>query len=202
MRIIGITGLKRSGKNTVGEIIRNTNPQLNVKLIGFADKVKIAAARSIGFTEDEGTLIKLMDDAKEHWQFEGQRYTSTGELHHTFSFTGRQFLQWFGTETGRKTFGDTFWIDQVLPNGPVGTLDTAYPGVDILVITDMRFDNEAEAVLDNGGEVWEVTRGDQIVGEGDTHASEQGVRDDLITLRLFNDGSLLDLQDEVTACLR
>lgn len=61
-----------------------------------------------------------------------------------------------------------------------------------MVITDVRFDNEAQAILDMGGTVWRVERSE--VGPVATHVSESGISQALIVGKVKNHGSLDDLK--------
>lgn len=210
MCIIGINGFKRSGKGETGKSIEAQVMVGGVKQVGFADKVKILGARALGFTDrTDEECIALMDIAKEKWLIHMTTEPSPGGWLPAFDMgeiTGRQYLQNVGTEA-RKIFGDDFWVDQVLPR-PVLYADRdlthaerlreMHPGVDWLVITDLRFENEAQRVLDLGGEVWRVTRPGT---ESDGHDSEQRLPDHLVTRELDNSGDLQHLDDEVAEAL-
>lgn len=208
MQLIGINGFKRSGKNTVGEIIRDSNPDVHVHLVGFADKLKIAAARALGFVDgNERELIDLMDEFKESAQLSIFYRKDRDSLSTAHLISGRQYLQFFGTEAGRETFSDSFWIDLVLPNPAMQEgwiqageeqLERMYPGVDILVVTDVRFDNEARRVKSLGGQVWEVVRPGV---DGGSHSSERPLARDLIDLTIQNDADLEGLEQKVKEAL-
>jgi hypothetical protein len=218
MLIIGINGYKRSGKGAVGNAIQETaaahKPFLVTKQVGFADKLKVIGARALGFVDQsEAECIELMNECKESWDFsimkelpaaEGfpfpPQFPKRSEWH---TLTGREYLQHLGNQA-REVFGLEFWIDQVLP--PLGltkmgtqyALEAMYPYADILAITDLRYENEAERVLGLGGQVWRVNR----PGTGsDGHASEQPLPDDLVTLEIENDGTLDDLHWKVNKLL-
>lgn len=214
MLLIGINGFKRSGKGTVAEMIADIASPQHVLGVGFADKLKILAAKTLGHTDmSDQECIDLMDEFKETGLIVSQRNVGGREikLDETFMgdpaslkvITGRQYLQNLGNE-GRKVFGDTFWIDMVLPNpqakdgwasgaGPA-LLELAYGGVDILCITDLRYENEARRVKDLGGVIWEVVRPGL---QSDGHASEQPLPRDLVDHTFVNDGSLDDLRWKV-----
>jgi hypothetical protein len=70
-----------------------------------------------------------------------------------------------------------------------------------VVITDVRFDNEAQAIVDAGGEVWRVVRpGWRCLDDAAaSHSSEAGVSDHLIARTIDNSGSLDDLRTQLTA---
>lgn len=205
MHLIGINGFKRSGKGAVADIVDSlADGDHVVKQVGFADKLKVLAARALGFTDlDDKACIQVMDQWKETGWLEGGE---VGGLDPVVAITGRQYLQNIGNEA-RGIFGDTFWIDMVLPN-PIlasgwsttgeGLLEAQYPGVDCLCITDLRYPNEAQRVLDLGGVVWEVLRPGL---ESDGHASEIPLDRSLVTWQIHNDGSLGDLEGRVEEAL-
>jgi hypothetical protein len=216
VNIIGINGFKRSGKGETAAAIDVLMPHLTVKSVGFADKLKVLAARTLGFADlSEQECIDLMDEAKEHWTIDIRRnydlaldpyspIVQNGITRLVTQLTGRQYLQNLGNHA-RQVFGDTFWIDQVLPNPAQydaedksdryhELLDPMYPGIDILCVTDVRYPNEAERVKALGGVVWEVLR----PGTGsDGHASEQPLPASLVDWQIHNDGDLDDLKDQV-----
>ncbi len=211
MKLIGINGFKRSGKDTTYLIISELQP--NVARAAFADKLKIMAARALGYVDStDEESIALMDEAKESWLFSVAKlpptYNSTADIwtagEVVTKFTGRQYLQWFGGEA-RKVFGGAFWIDQVLPSTAQydaedksdrydELLEARYPGVETLCVTDVRYPNEARRVLALGGTVLEVVRPGL---ESDGHSSETPLPRDLVTHTINNDGSLDDLRDRV-----
>lgn len=214
VRLIGINGLMGSGKDTTFECIQEVVPK--ARRTAFADKLKIFASLAIGFGTDNGVFwadeehVSLMNRAKNHWDFlliddslyaEGYMFPVTGR-----KFTGRQYLQWLGNNA-RKVFGDTFWIDQVLPhkrwepNQPdsiTDLLQERYPDADVVVVTDVRYTNEAERVLDLGGEVWEIRRPGT---SSDGHSSEIPLDPSLVTRVIHNDGDIPALRSKVIEAL-
>jgi hypothetical protein len=219
MRLIGLSGFKTSGKDATYHAIQATLPGKNVQRVAFADKLKIAAARAIGLVDKAATeqwehdesMIYAMDQCKEGWTF--AVYDPAGNELNVFS--GREYLQWFGTEAGREVFGQEFWVDLVLPipdeisRGPLRSLEheakafernvtraleDKYPGADVLVVTDARFPNEATRIKELGGEMWEIVRPGL---QGDGHASEISLPDALVDYTIVNDGTLDDLAEKV-----
>jgi hypothetical protein len=212
MRLIGLNGLKKSGKDTICEIIKRDytrpGPEGRVERRAFADKLKIMAALALGFDREEGALIALMDSMKDRSTISvlyGDPETQVpfdrdeAILH---DLTGREYLQNFGNHA-RRVFGDSFWVDQVLPDGSaafqhvwetVGRNTEGARNTGVLpaigVITDVRYPNEAFKVLQNGGEVWEVVR-PGLVSDG--HITEQPLDRALVTQTITNDGTLEDL---------
>ena len=64
-----------------------------------------------------------------------------------------------------------------------------------LVITDVRFDNEAMAIREAGGTVWRILR--EGVAQVNAHVSEAGVRRDLIDGDIKNYGTVDELRHTV-----
>ena len=69
--------------------------------------------------------------------------------------TPRYVLQTLGTEFGRSLYPDA-WIDYGLKCAH----DLLSKGIGIVVITDVRFLNEARDIREAGGEVWNIVRSD------------------------------------------
>lgn len=153
--LIGITGFKRSGKDTTGEVMAAI---LGAQCIAFADPIK-DAVRAILRAQgvDDTTIEECIDgDLKEapcpYLQDKSPRYV----------------MQTLGTEWGRETLGDTIWVDAALNRASNSTLPT--------IITDVRFPNEAAAIREAGGVVVRVVRPDAEPDTGDVlHPSEAGV---------------------------
>lgn len=126
MHLVGFNGFKGSGKNTSANILSEIYGDGTgvVYQVGFADKVKIAAARNLGFTEESPReCIALMDEAKEQWVIHAMKNVAPLDkdwksqrliMSPAAILTGREYLQHLGTEY-RKLFGEDFWVDQVLP---------------------------------------------------------------------------------------
>lgn len=185
-RVIGLAGRARVGKNTVAGFIAELTDG-PVHEAAFADLIKVSAARALGvkFHGDEVGL-----DAVRRWADALKTDHSirivgeNGEQLH--QITGRSFLQRYGTEAHRELFGDDFWVDAV---------EFIRPDLAALVLTDVRFENEAEAIHRAGGEVWRVERPsiDRATHQ-DSHLSEKPLPDELVDLTLVNDDDLEGLR--------
>jgi hypothetical protein len=69
-----------------------------------------------------------------------------------------------------------------------------------VVITDVRFKNEAEAIRHAGGQVWLVERpGAGLEGAAGGHSSEAGIPGHLVNQVVRNIGTLDDLEEAVNA---
>lgn len=106
----------------------------------------------------------------------------------------RQMLQSLGTEWGRQMVRGDLWIQAAFAEA--GQHEK-------VVISDVRFANEAQAISDRGGIVIRVVRPGHscLTQETATHASEAGIPDELIDAEVVNDGLLGDLSGKVDAAI-
>lgn len=211
--LIGINGFKRSGKGETGRAVQDLMGDRRYEtttLLGFADKLKIIAAKALGYTDlTDQECVELMDRCKETWLFTIDEIVEVQpnpfpirNYQHIHRLSGRQYLQWFGTEA-RKVFGDDFWVDQVLPlpegiHVYVNGWQQEWYGTSHVAFTDLRFPNEAQRILDLGGEVWEVLRPGT---NSDGHDSELVLPRELVTRQIHNSGDLMNLRFQVEKAL-
>lgn len=166
--LIGLTGAAGAGKDTVASMIDGAH------VTAFAQPLYECLSTITGIP-----VARLRDrEVKEA----------------TIPWLGRsprQMLQTLGTEWGRNTVCEDIWVrsllERVAPRLTAG---------ETVVITDVRFDNEAAAVVDAGGEVWRVVRPGWrcLSGDSAAHPSEAGVSDYLVAMTLVNDGTVDDLR--------
>ena len=175
--LIGISGGRGSGKDTAYGIISEWAGENNLTSArrAFADPLKWSFAR-IWFPD-----ISL-EDAVE-W-CEKIKHNSVIDAGNGVSVTGRQALQHYGYEAHREIFGESFWIDQVVP---ITNWRDKFSNdgrlTDICVVTDVRFENEARRIRDAGGVVWNIERDTGII---DSHSSEAGIEKSLIDYTIIN----------------
>ena len=170
--LIGLTGLAGSGKDTAGHFLWD---EYGFFCTAFADAVKEAA--SVIFN----TPLDYFHDREKKEEFDPR-----------WGMTRRQLLQKLGTEACRNVFGDDIWIKRWNM-----VYDELYDSSDV-VVTDVRFDNEAEMIRRTGGTIVHIVRDTVTQGVLDTHSSENGVTvmdEDYI---LYNNGTL----DELSANIR
>lgn len=193
--IIGITGKLGSGKDSVFERLDALYPGRFVRA-SFAAKLKESVAALLG------TDVRLLEHWKRLENIELQLVDVN--LHHEhdnyrlehISMTIRTLLQRFGTEVGRNIFGEDFWVDQAMRDVDEWRQSARQrrEAAKTLVFTDVRFKNEAKAIMVNNGEIWQIVGPDQDTGD---HPSEAGIGPSLIEHTIDNrtrdDGfSLLD----------
>lgn len=61
-----------------------------------------------------------------------------------------KLLQWWGTDFRRRNFGENYWVDKMFASIPAN--------LDIALISDVRFPNEADAIKTRGGYTVKITR--------------------------------------------
>ncbi len=173
--LIGLAGRARSGKDTVGDWLET---QYGFERTAFASPLKTGVRAMFGLTRAH-TDGDLKEEVIPH-----------------LGVSPRQLMQWLGTEYGRDLIGPTVWIDVVLERWRALCGKKHNP---LLVVTDVRFNNEAEALRQQGGVIIHIERPD--LPEVAAHTSEQGVEvlpDDML---ICNDSTLDDLLRKVNATL-
>ena len=108
----------------------------------------------------------------------------------------RQMAQTLGTEWGRQQVHPDLWVMLMLRQW-----ETVRAGVSPrMVVTDVRFDNEAIAIINAGGTVWKVDR--EKLPSVAEHSSEKGVSPALIEGVIKNYGTLDQLRQSVDGWVR
>lgn len=98
----------------------------------------------------------------------------------------RGLLQRFGTEVGREMFDENFWVDYALNSIEDGSK---------VVISDVRYPNEADAIRELGGKVYRVER--DGVFPANEHASEHALDTYKFDGKIQNNGTIQGLQQNV-----
>jgi hypothetical protein len=158
MRIIALTGPKTVGKTTVANAIAD-NVDKVVYIMSFAEPMR-AMLQAIGVD----SLYLL------HQSFKEKPIEGLGK-------SARELLQTLGTEWGRGMVSENIWLWAMSKKIDEAKSD----GVDIVVIDDCRFNNEADWVSNLGGSVIRLERDGHAYGE-DGHASEQPIDESKIDL--------------------
>lgn len=160
--ILGFTGRMGSGKNEAAKRLAVLYPDRVVE-ISFARKLKESVSALLGITLDQ--IEALKNDPNGSIAV----YSSNAP---SVEWTFREFLQFYGTESHRGVFGQDFWLDAAMP------LNGDYEDDKIYVVTDVRFQNEADRVRQLGGSVVKIIG--TLEEPTSTHASEQSLDADFL----------------------
>lgn len=177
--LIGLTGKKGSGKSTVAEFLESSSDYLS---LAFASTLKEYAYETdpwITAPSGSQTRLATLVDAF-GWDAVKWEYPEA-----------RKYLQGLGSAV--REFDPDFWIRPVMD---VVELERGgYPSLPV-VIQDVRYRNEAEAIHDVDGIVVRVVgRGEG----GDSHASEMEQDRIVVDFTIHNDGDKHHLRQEVEA---
>jgi hypothetical protein len=168
--IIGLTGYAQSGKDTVANVFVE---QYGFTRVAFADKIR-------EFLYEFNPVVVQPD-------LLGSMY-----LRESIDLVGwdkakqdpevRRMLQDLGV-SARKVFSEDFWIKQAIG---------AYQPSDNVIVTDVRFTNEADYLKSfPGAQIWRIKRlGIEAVN---AHESESQMDDYKVDQIFINNGSIEDL---------
>lgn len=162
---VGLTGRKRSGKNTAALAYEAAG----YTQMAFATPIKIMVIALLSYQGvDDETIGRMMDgDLKE---------VPTPFL---AGRSPRHAMQTLGTEWGRKLMGEDIWIDMLV---------NASDQFEMVVVTDVRFPNEVEALRKRcHAEIVRITRPGLPAGDG--HASEAHIDTLEVDQDIVNDAS-------------
>ena len=194
MKIIGLSGAAGSGKDTVCGFALEWCEEngLKAERLAFADPLKVSAAACFGYPPSKA--LEFCNWLKQPGVFvTAERQEGDGDLPLEVAeahgikgkrVSGRQFLQFFGTEGHRDVFGSEFWVEVTERK----LAERAGTDLDVVFLTDPRFPNESAMIHKHDGEIWEVVRPQQSTAE--EHASEAGLPEGAIEFQIHNVSSL------------
>lgn len=179
-RLIGLTGLAGSGKDTVRNILQE---QHGFNGLAFADPIR--------------DMLQVLL----HHCGASVQYMATRELKEQpipeLGFSYRHLAQALGTEWGRS-LSPTFWIR--VAEASINATRSATFDDCAWVISDVRFAEEADWVRAQGGVIWRVLRpGTALVRQ---HISEAGAHTIDYDACVLNSRTIDDLYREVNTLLK
>lgn len=185
--LIGVTGDKRAGKDTVAKLLCEHYGYTRYALADPMRDALMALDPIVGYDRDTDT-VRLSEALDQYSGWEGLKSSQ-------YALEVRRLQERFGTEAGRYVHGDSLWIDALVTRMED---DGVYPYIADVVVPDVRFDNEAEWVHGNLGAIIKVTRpGTTQTG----HASSAGIHPTLVDYHVRNDGLVCDLAVKVAEVL-
>ena len=164
--IIGLSGKAGAGKDTIANYLVEHH---GYKKVAFADKI-----RECLFALDP--IVATRADYPLHLSeyFDDFGWEQTKKLPEV-----RRLMQTFGTEVGRNLIDSNIWIEIAL--------GSVKPG-DKVVVSDVRFPDEAENIKWLFGEIWRVERNvGYLFGN---HISETALDDWVFDRTFINDKSI------------
>lgn len=173
--VIGFTGFLEVGKSTAADGV-----------IAAAVAAKIPVAK-FSFAEPGKRMLELIGVPPECLRTEEGKRRPLPEFG---GKTGRELMQTLMTDWGRQMVSQDLWVRvcaRMMLHSVAANL--------LLVLDDIRFDNEADVIAGLGGTIIEITRPGKVRGN---HPSERGIQRDWIDRFIANDGTVADLQ--ASAC--
>lgn len=161
--IIGLTGIAHSGKDFAANIIDNN--YTSVWKMAFADPIKEACKSLYNLDYDQLYDQDLKDKVDERW-----------------GLSPRQMFQFIG-DVMRAQDKDFFVknmkqrIEEKL----------TYGNVKYIIVTDVRYDNEAEFLNLINGKIIKIVRHDSKTTQYYDHSSEKGISKHLVSSIISND---------------
>jgi len=175
MALFGIVGEKGAGKDASVEHLQTDR----VLRYAFASPIKAGARALLGLTtlQTDDPVAKEVVDPR-------------------FDKTPRQLLQWLGTDCIRNQIDPDHWVnrfrewhDEMRALHPRRTI----------VVTDVRFVNEADAIRALGGSLIRIER--PRASPTDAHVSERESSQIVVDHEVVNDSTLEALRDRVDSIL-
>ncbi len=189
MRVIGLCGAARSGKDTAAEGLVTHGwtrmafaDPVRAGLLGVNPNVDVTPLLCCWGRWFPREIIPLQQAvAKYGWE----RLKTLPEV--------RGLLQRYGTEGGRDIHGFDCWIDHARTR-------LAFAG-ERIVFTDVRFANESRFIQKQGGKVVRIERPGFVglTAEAATHSSEHSLNKSHWDAVLINNGTVADLWRRVLA---
>lgn len=184
LTVIGITGRKRSGKDTSGARLVEEHGFIR---IAFADALKDAAIIIFGLSHEQVYGDDLKEVVDDYW-----------------GYSPREILQKVGSEVMRDAMsqdgilpkiGKDIWIKSVERK----IRNYADNGYRKFVITDVRFPNEIDFIRDSefNGKTLKVVRESIMQNEHSAHVSEIHIDKFECDFEINNDKSIEDLHSAV-----
>ena len=153
MVLIGLIGFKNSGKDTVADYLVR---QHGFRKYAFADPVKEIC--KIMFRLD---LEQLHDPVRKE------------QLDERWGMTPRTMMQKVGTDMIRNMWGEDFWVRNMNARVPSH-------GSDRVVVSDVRFRNEADWIQQKGGILVRVVDGTQQCDNHPSETEQLSIKEDIL----------------------
>jgi len=173
-KIIGLSGYSRSGKDTLADRFEQRHGFYKISLADPIRQALYSLDPNIDYQGYRVNLKQIVD--AEGWE---------ALKEHSFEY--RPLIQRMGM-TARQLWGEDFWVERLFEWEIAGHI----------IVPDVRFRNEADAIRERGGKIWRIER--PGVSPTNGHLSEVSMDGYDFDAVLVNDGSFVDFyaQAEVT----
>lgn len=181
--LIGLGHYARTGKDSVASVLVKEH---GFTRVAFADALKELALKAdpliynnamVNVATGRGHLKQVVH--ANGWENAKSQFPEV-----------RKFLQNLGVAC-REVMGEDVWVDAVFPDRFIGDWN--------VVVTDVRFPNEFQAIRDVPGKLVKVSR--PGFGPANQHVSETALEDFEWDYELQNNGTLDDLPAKVASML-
>lgn len=223
--VIGVCGKQGSGKDTVAiHLVEN----YNFKQLSLARYIKELAGNVFGFSEKQlwGPSSNREEEISIDWELSRKRLNDYGpewlgflkssdkmpqlieafdylHIHFAQKMSARVALQYLGTEFGRQQLHLNVWVDALIYEAELAFKRGECSGI---VVSDVRFVNEMQAIHGAKGKVFKLMRNANQVGTGIAgHASEkeqESIPMENFDFILNNQGTLPELFEAVDMYMR
>jgi hypothetical protein len=178
--------------------MNNTTPKTPPRIIGLSGKFGVGKDTAAAFIKEAypkyslraiaanlKRAVALITGTSEESQYtrEGKEYVPPGFANQSIGYYQQKLGQY-----GREIFGPNVWINSVIG------------GNEPIVITDVRYPNEADAILAAGGIVIRIVRDGVVLNDGRdvNHISETALDDyDKFSAVIHNNGTIDQYRDLV-----
>lgn len=181
-KLIGLAGFAQVGKTSIADVLYQDR---GFREVSFAAPLKelLALIDPLVFYKDGSGLVRY-SSVLEHQTLEwAKKHTDA-----------RDYLIRLG-DGARRTLGQTVWVDAAMAR-----VDRLMEKRTPVIVADVRYPNEADAILRRGGEVWLVQReGVEPAHPTEAESVAALVHRPGVNRVIHNDGNLHELRDQVLA---
>jgi hypothetical protein len=175
--IIGLSGYARSGKDTVAGMLMGIH---GYERVAFADTIRTLLFAMDPLVMHNDMSFRLQDIVESKgWETAKTEYPEI-----------RRLLQDLGVG-GRELLDDNVWINAALKD---------FAKEDKVVVTDVRFKNEAARIKNMGGQIWRINR--MSIGPANDHISEIDLDDWSFDAIITNNSDMPNLIKQIGVLLR
>jgi len=174
--IIGFHGPAFSGKDSAALVIKELYP--NTDIFAFASPLKEACKILFNFSHDQLHNPIIKETVDERW-----------------NRSPREIFQWLGTDILRQQINQDFFV----MNMKQRIEDSK---ADYIIVSDIRFDNEAELIRSLGGKVIGIERTGAKTTKHSGHITEKGISPELIDAVIENNSSIEEFKNRVKMVIK